>query len=303
MTFPYVLTDKTMTVVIDGIPHHVERTHPSWDNIKLAISDEATTSEQMLALMDLGHAVEEATVEFGQVQLLGGHLTFNGQQVHSVLAERILDVIREGLDVLPWVKFAENVYANPAAFSRDELYLFLEKSDLPMTTDGCFLAYKNVGPNYLDIHSRTFDNSVGQIVEMPREHVDPDRNNTCSRGLHFCSKGYLSFYSNHHDGHTMIVKINPKDVVSIPSDYDNAKGRTWRYEVVGEIPRPKAETVVWPSVVDDEDTPWDDEDWDAWGDDDDYPDDEYGEVTAVDTDSDVVATPAPAGRFARWFRK
>lgn len=33
----------------------------------------------------------------------------------------------------------------------------------------------------------------------------------------------------------MIVKINPADVVAIPSDYNNAKGRTWRYVVVGEL--------------------------------------------------------------------
>jgi hypothetical protein len=32
----------------------------------------------------------------------------------------------------------------------------------------------------------------------------------------------------------MILKINPADVVSIPSDYNNTKGRTCRYEVVGE---------------------------------------------------------------------
>ena len=31
----------------------------------------------------------------------------------------------------------------------------------------------------------------------------------------------------------MVVKINPRDVVSIPEDYDNAKGRCCRYEVVG----------------------------------------------------------------------
>lgn len=32
----------------------------------------------------------------------------------------------------------------------------------------------------------------------------------------------------------MILKINPADVVAIPSDYNNTKGRTWKYEVVGE---------------------------------------------------------------------
>ena len=31
------------------------------------------------------------------------------------------------------------------------------------------------------------------------------------------------------------MKINPRDVVSIPSDYNDAKGRACRYEVVGEV--------------------------------------------------------------------
>lgn len=33
-----------------------------------------------------------------------------------------------------------------------------------------------------------------------------------------------------------MVKINPRDVVAIPSDYNNAKGRTCKYHVVKELP-------------------------------------------------------------------
>ena len=33
----------------------------------------------------------------------------------------------------------------------------------------------------------------------------------------------------------MILKINPADVVAIPKDYNNTKGRTCRYEVIGEL--------------------------------------------------------------------
>jgi len=41
---------------------------------------------------------------------------------------------------------------------------------------------------------------------------------------------------NHFGGERIvIVKINPADVVSIPSDYNDAKGRTCRYEVIGEL--------------------------------------------------------------------
>lgn len=43
-------------------------------------------------------------------------------------------------------------------------------------------------------------------------------------------------YSKFRDeARTVIVKINPRDVVSIPTDYDNSKGRACRYEVIGEL--------------------------------------------------------------------
>ena len=67
---------------------------------------------------------------------------------------------------------------------------------------------------------------------MERNQVDDDQNQTCSTGLHFCSQEYL----NHFGGaRTVIVKINPRDVVSIPNDYNNSKGRACRYEVIGEL--------------------------------------------------------------------
>jgi hypothetical protein len=111
----------------------------------------------------------------------------------------------------------------------------LEKNSLPITPDGCFLAYKKVRNDYLDIHSGTMNNSVGQVVSMERNEVDDDKDRTCSAGLHFCSQDYLPHFGNGYDNRVVILKINPRDVVSIPSDYNNAKGRACRYEVVGEI--------------------------------------------------------------------
>lgn len=32
-----------------------------------------------------------------------------------------------------------------------------------------------------------------------------------------------------------MVKVNPKNVVAIPSDYNNMKGRACEYEVIGVI--------------------------------------------------------------------
>jgi hypothetical protein len=52
--------------------------------------------------------------------------------------------------------------------------------------------------------------------------------------LHFCSLDYLSHFGG-HDSRTVVLKINPRDVVSIPADYNATKGRTCRYEVIGEL--------------------------------------------------------------------
>jgi hypothetical protein len=78
------------------------------------------------------------------------------------------------------------------------------------------------------------DNSVGTIVEMERHEVDDNKDQTCSTGLHFCGMSYLPHFGG-GDSRTVIVKINPADVVSIPTDYNNAKGRACRYEVIGEL--------------------------------------------------------------------
>jgi hypothetical protein len=96
----------------------------------------------------------------------------------------------------------------------------------------------------------------------------------------------------------MVVKINPADVVSIPNDYSNTKGRTWRYEVVGEIPFEKVEAMSWPAIWDDAD--FDDDDWyDAYDVDDvdDVSDNSITEVGPFDTGNPI------ANGFLRWFRK
>jgi hypothetical protein len=142
--------------------------------------------------------------------------------------------MREGLPHEPLLNFFKNLMDNPSKRAVDELYDFLEAGELPITEDGHFLAFKNVRSNYRDIHSGNFDNSVGKVCEMPRNGVDEDKERTCSYGLHFCSIKYLPHFSDGENGKTMIVKINPRDVVAIPADYNNTKGRTCRYEVVAE---------------------------------------------------------------------
>lgn len=169
----------------------------------------------------------------GKVSVVGNELLYDGEVLHGTLSKRVLDMYAEGFDITPMVRFIENLKLNPSFTAVEELYLFLEAGSMPITDDGCFLAYKKVGVDYKDCYTGTIDNSVGATPSMKRNEVDDDRNRTCSRGLHFCALEYLSCYYG-SSGHIMIVKINPADVVAIPSDYNNTKGRCWTYEVVKE---------------------------------------------------------------------
>jgi hypothetical protein len=154
--------------------------------------------------------------------------------MHGVLTNRLIEMYHDGFPIEPLIAFMENLMSNPSKRAVEELYGFLEKGNLPLTPDGYFLAYKKVRQDFRDCHTGTMDNSVGQVVEMERNAVDDDQNRTCSAGLHFCSKEYLPHFGG-HDSRTVILKINPRDVVSIPTDYNNAKGRACRYEVIGEL--------------------------------------------------------------------
>jgi len=115
----------------------------------------------------------------------------------------------------------------------ETLYDFMKSAGIPLTDDGCFLAYKFVGNDYKDCYSRTIDNSVGSVVKMDRNKVDDDPNRTCSRGLHVGNFEYSGSPSG--DRRVVICKVHPKDVVAIPVDYDAAKMRVCEYEVVGEV--------------------------------------------------------------------
>lgn len=230
MSFPYILQGDNVVIVIDGNPHTVNKTHVAYNKLVDAIK-----SKDWDSVRELINPTKVVTnYSKGNITVLNGEMFWKDQPFHNSLATRMIKMLEEGFDIEPMTNFMHNLMKNPSRQAVTELYGFLEKNSLPITPDGHFLAYKRVRENYRDCHTGTMDNSVGRVVEMERNMVDDNRDNTCSTGLHFCSHSYLANFSGER---TVIVKINPADVVSIPSDYNNAKGRTCRYEVIGEVGR------------------------------------------------------------------
>jgi hypothetical protein len=230
MSFPYLIQGKNIVVVINNTPHTITSTHIAYDRVKEAIkNDDWTTVQDIIE-------PKKVVLEYGEgnIAIQGDTFYWKGEELHTTLTDRIISMYQDGFPIEPMVAFMENLMQNPSKRAVTELYGFLEKGNLPITPDGHFLAYKKVRKDYKDIHSGTMDNSVGKVVEMTRNSVDDDKNNTCSTGLHFCSLDYLDHFGG-SDSRTVVLKINPRDVVSIPADYNATKGRTCRYEVIEEI--------------------------------------------------------------------
>lgn len=230
---PAILISKNggISAIINGQSFNVTTDHPNYTRILDAVRNSAW--ESFKALADVAASVR-SFVGTGKVRLVDGAVVFNGEILDNSITDRILTLMDKNLPFSPMVKFLENLMQNPSKRAVDELYGFLEFGNLPITEDGHFLAFKNVSPDWKDIHSGTFDNSVGKVCQMERNQVDEDKDRTCSCGLHFCSQEYLPHFSS-AGGHTVIVKINPADVICIPQDYNNTKGRCCRYEVVAEM--------------------------------------------------------------------
>jgi hypothetical protein len=270
MSFPYIVQGSNITVVIGTTPHTVSKSHIAYNKLLSAIkAGEWETVQDIIE-------PKQVVLNFGQgnVSIQGDKIFWKGREMHNALTKRMVAMIQEDFPVDPLVAFMENLMENPSKRAVNELYGFLEKNTLPITSDGCFLAYKKVRQDYLDCHSGTvlnkpaaymtdedtaaLEEAAGKnsevtvevvdgvtVVSMERNLVDDDQNRTCSTGLHFCSKDYL----NHFGGERIVIlKINPRDVVSIPNDYNDSKGRCARYEIVDEIDKDKADEAFAKSV-------------------------------------------------------
>jgi hypothetical protein len=254
---PYMIQGKNIVLVIDNKQHTINTSHLSYEKIRDAIK--AADWDTVRKLIN----PEVALLDFGQgnIEVKGNRLFWQGRELKNALTKKIIAMIDEGFGVEPLVNFMDNLMQNPSMTAVNELYRFLEVGNLPITPDGHFLAFKKVRDNYMDVHSETVLNKPAPllteeelaampmqagrrnettvevvngetVVSMPRNAVDDQRNRTCSAGLHFCSLDYLKHFGGER---IVILKINPADVVSIPSDYNDTKGRTWRYVVTGEL--------------------------------------------------------------------
>jgi hypothetical protein len=224
-----VLKPESITIIRPEGPKIIRQGQSNFIDLVQAIKEEDW--DKVIALSNIEEVVKKK-LEGADIQIVGNEILLNGDPLNGYLVNKILAAVNQGFPVQYLLNFLKNLQLNPSMRAREELYAFLETEDLPVTEDGHFLAYKAVRSDFLDKHSATIDNSIGRVVSLPRGAVDDDQSRGCSKGLHAGSLSYVRGFGNESCGDVfLIVKINPKDVVCIPSE-DVRKLRCCRYEVM-----------------------------------------------------------------------
>ena len=267
MQFTHVSTDdgSVVSVFIAGRnPLVAHSSHPNFSEIIVRVMD---GDENVVELFDIA---QTAATHFERlterITTANGRLYLDGEEVNNSLATQVVRFLSEGVDNWkPLVRFFENVQANPNEHSREQLFSWLDARDFTITHDGLIVGYKGVastpdgfvsvhsGRAMVDdvVHSGRIPNPIGSVVEMPRGEVHHDPSSGCSVGLHVADFDFASGW-----GDTLLeIHVNPRDVVSVPTESGWNKIRVCRYIVVDTIDTPHTSAVL--EYEDDED----DYDW------------------------------------------
>ena len=228
---PHIATSKNISFVWNDEIVNVSIDSNKFSEIKDALND--GNGDLAFKLSSIKNQI--LSYSYKDIEIENNILTYKGKVFENSIVDKIVIDMNEGnTDFEKYVKFIDNMMANPSHKIKKRIYDFIVAEDIKISDDGFILAFKVVKSSYYDIHSNSMDNSPGCVVKMNREDVDDDDSVTCSSGLHVCSKSYIPYFSN-NTSKIVLCKVNPKDVVSIPIDYNDAKMRCCEYVVLKDV--------------------------------------------------------------------
>lgn len=190
----------------------------------------------------------EVLDEENHLVMFDGELFYYGVHLTSTIAKRIEKDAAEGTLDDRYIKFLVRLLRNPSAKSVEMLYDFMQANDIDILPDGRIKCFRGVTQlpdgSCVDYHSGKVPQYEGCFISMPRNFVEDNPEVACSHGLHCASAEYAKGY-----GVLTEVAVDPADVVSVPYDYDFAKCRCCRFEIL-MAPAKRTEGIPNEYVVD-----------------------------------------------------
>lgn len=224
----YTISRDAVTIIDGGETKTISRDAPNFVAVCAALRRRDWHAASRA--MSVAGSIEAWSPRF---KVNGEDMLFDEKPVPASFGKRVLAMASSGESPLPLLRFFERLDANPTLNSRAQLYDFLAHAGLPIEAGGTFLAYKGVRRDYMDRHSGTIRNKPGDAPSMARGEINPDPNCACGAGLHVGALSYAKEFAG--DGHVVVCRVDPANVVSVPNDHRAMKMRTCRYEVIGHF--------------------------------------------------------------------
>lgn len=243
----YTISNDSVTVVCNGVPHTVREGASNYTSLRSAVLWAAQVTENNSPREEViteawaeveKHLTPKLSIETwakGLFSVQGEAVFYNGKALPSELNSRIFAMAGAGESPEPLFRFWERLQKNPSYRSVNSLWPFLRHAGIPLTEDGCILAYKGVNRDYTSkygVDSDKIDYHPGNKPKMPRNEVSDDPETPCHAGIHVGSLSYAKEYAS-SDGRVIICKVAPENVVCVPKDKSWQKMRTCEVEVVG----------------------------------------------------------------------
>lgn len=222
------MTNESVVVTHEGKSYTVREGMANYKNLCKALRDKEW--EKVPGYLTIATTITQWSNDKFKIHETG-EVTYNDSTLPRSFGARIAKMAADGEDPTPLFKFHERLLRNPSKRSVDQLWPFLEKVGIPLTKDGCFLAYKGVGSDYMDHHSGTICNKPGTLVKLPRNSISDDPREACHFGLHVGNDRYARSFAG--NGKLMVCKVNPEHVVCVPYDSSQEKMRVCEYYVIG----------------------------------------------------------------------
>lgn len=199
------------------------------------IIERGDLDELLEKYLDIKSKIEKFSLNLFTVDTIKGQMFLKGDEtpMPELMVEKLLELEQEGVDFMPLIRFWKKLKQNPSDASINQLYGFMVHNGIGLTEAGDIVVEKGVdakGGKLVDKRTGTMDNSIGEVVEMSRDKVDANPEQTCSFGLHV---GAPEHVRSHYSGIIVKCAVNPIDVVAVPNDYNNTKMRVCKYTVLG----------------------------------------------------------------------
>lgn len=231
--FNFIITKSSVSVTKDGETRTVPSANTSFkDVIDACIHG---NMEQAWLMSDTRKLIESFSQGKITIDPKSNKVMYGTFVVRDKMTEKMIEMLKEGQDGLKaFVNFYEQLMQVDDKDIVEQLWPFIEHNSIRLNDDGTFTGYRAVTHDFLDKHTRTINNAVGETPVVPRSEVNKDPNVSCAKGLHV---GSLDYAKGFRCGNDRLIEVNchVQDVVSVPYDYSGGKLRCCRFEVIREV--------------------------------------------------------------------